>query len=382
MKIMNIIFSKLSYKLYELINRDKIFNLIYNDSSFIYDESIYIDRIKKNLINENKKISSKKPRIFIAAKNINWEKTGLVDSWKNIAEVIHYDWGNEFDQYSSDWEIVSKNKFNKVLLDTVIKHHNKKPVEIFFSYLSGNWVFRETIESINKLGIITINFGFDDSHSFWGRKIKSGWAGNAEIADAFNICITSQYMKDVLKYDKAGARSIFLPPGGNQNFFGSSKPYNKRKIPVSFIGQKYGIRESLIEFLRSNDLDVYTVGLGWDRGSVTQNEMLDIYHNSLLTLGFGFMGKAENVRLKGRDFEVPMTGAAYITSFNKDLAKYFEDGKEIIFYKDKNDLLDKIRFYLKNPEKAVEIGMNARKRSLKEHTWEKRWMKVLDIIRN
>ena len=382
MKIINIFFSKIRFRLYKLFNRDKFFNFIRIDSAFIYDETLYINRIKENLINTNKKISSKKPRVFIAVKNINWEKTGLVDSWKNIAEVIHYDWGNEFDQYSSDWELASKDKFNKVLLENVIKHHNKKPIEIFFSYLSGNWVFRETIEAINNLGIITVNFGFDDSHSFWGRKIKSGWEGNAGIADAYNICITSQYMNDVIKYDKTGARSIFLPPGGNQKFFGSSKPNIKRKIPVSFIGQKYGIRESVIEFLESNGVYVYTAGLGWDKGSVSQNEMMDIYHDSLLTLGFGFMGKAGNVRLKGRDFEVTMTGAAYITSFNQDLAKYFVDGKEIIFYKDKNDLLDKIKFYLNNPEKAIEIGLNARIKSLKEHTWEQRWLKVLDIIRN
>ncbi len=374
--------NKIFFKFHQYFNRDKIFNFILRNKLVEYNESVYIGRIRKHLAHNDKKISSKNPRIFIAVKNVNWEKSGLVDSWKNIAEVIHYDWGNEFNQYSSDWELVSKNKFNKDLLAAVTKQHNRKPIEIFFSYLSGNWVFRETIEAINGLGIITINFGFDDSHSFWGRKIKSGWAGNAEIADAYDICITSQCMNDVLKYDKAGARSIFLPPGGNQDFFGSSKPNNKRKIPVSFIGQKYGVRESVIKFLQSNGVDVYTAGLGWERGSVSQNEMLDIYHDSLLTLGFGFMGKAENVSLKGRDFEVPMTGTAYITSSNEDLAKYFVEGKEIIFYKDENDLLDKIRFYLINPGKAVEIGLNARIRSLREHTWEKRWLKVLDIIRN
>jgi hypothetical protein len=382
MKIINIIFSKIKFRLYKLLNRDKFFNFINIDSSFIYDETSYINRIKENLINTNKKISSKKPRIFIAVKNINWEKTGLVDSWKNIAEVIHYDWGSEFDQNSPDWEKSDKSKFNKVLLETVTKYHKKKSIDIFFSYLSGNWVFRETIESINKLGIITVNFSFDDSHSFWGRKIKSGWSGNAGIADAFDACITVMNVKDILKYDKAGARPIYLPPGGNQNIFGSVKSSKTRTIPVSFIGQKYGLREDLIKFLENKGVEVFTAGIGWDRGSVSQEEMLKIYNNSLLTIGFGYLGNTTNVGLKGRDFEVPMTGAAYITTYNELLAEYFEDGKEIIFYKNKDDLLEKIKYYLNHQKEAIEIGINARKRSLAEHAWEKRWMKILDILRN
>jgi spore maturation protein CgeB len=85
------------------------------------------------------------------------------------------------------------------------------------------------------------------------------------------------------------------------------------------------------------------------------------------------------IGLKGRDFEVPMTGVAYMTTYNHELAQYFEPGKEIIFYKDSNELINKINYYLEHSKEAVKIGLAGRKRALTDHTWEKRWKQLLEI---
>ncbi len=97
--------------------------------------------------------------------------------------------------------------------------------------------------------------------------------------------------------------------------------------------------------------------------------MLTLYSRSLLTIGFGFIGKTLEVGMKGRDFEVPMTGCAYLTTYNDELAHYFVPGEEILFYRDKKELQEIVRYYRAHPEEAVAIGLAGRVKALSQHTW-------------
>jgi len=340
-------------------------------------------RLKKRRENNELPVNlPDQPRIFFAVKQVNWEKTGLVDSWREIAEVIHYDWGEKYNQYNRrDWQKTGKYLFNEELLERVKREHLKQPIQIFFSYLSGRSVFPRTIKQISEMGIITINIGFDDTRSFRGKKRRTGWTGNMEIAPTFDICITCQNRNDIVKYLKAGANPIFFPPGGNHQFWASKSPSSNRTIPVSFVGQNYGRRQKIINRLRKAGIPVATYGKGWPEGEISQEKMLEVYNSSLITLGFGYIGKTNLLGLKGRDFEVPLTGTAYLTTYYEELARYFLPDREMLFYSNEEDLLRKVRYYLDNPEKAKEVGLDGRKKGLAEHTWEKRWQEILEVCR-
>ena len=375
------IINHIMYKLRCIFYRDRWYDFYAYLYSNQIEKQFLIKRIRQRLLSNNKLIHTKPIRVFIAVKNINWEKAGLVDSWSDIpyVEAMHYDWGNKYDQYDEKWHITGKYDFNEELLERVKELHLKNKINIFFSYLSGRWIFPQTIQKMSELGIITINFSFDDSQAFWGGKERTGWSGNAEIASSFDICLTAQSQKDVSKYLSVNSNPLFIIPGGNEDVFASKKPDVIRNIPLSFIGQKSKKRETIINFLQKNGIPVFTRGLGWDEGPVLQEEMLNIYKASLLTLGFGYIGNTNIIKLKGRDFEIPLTGTAYLTTYNPELSKYFIQDTEILFYKNKVELLKKIRFYLQNPEKAMSIGLSGRERALKEHTWTMRWRELLNV---
>ena len=55
--------------------------------------------------------------------------------------------------------------------------------------------------------------------------------------------------------------------------------------------------------------------------------------SSLFELGVGGVGHLDEVQhLKGRDFEVPMCGAVYLTTYNPELCDWYQVGEEILCY--------------------------------------------------
>lgn len=83
-----------------------------------------------------------------------------------------------------------------------------------------------------------------------------------------------------------------------------------------------------------------------------------------------------------RSFEIPMAGGVQFCEYMPELAEYFEDEKEIIFYHGKKDMIEKARYYTsRNSEKQRQnIRSAARKRAETEHTWFCRFKKVFDML--
>jgi len=80
-----------------------------------------------------------------------------------------------------------------------------------------------------------------------------------------------------------------------------------------------------------------------------------------------------------RTFKIPLFGGFEITDNVAAIKKYLIDGKEIIIANDGEDMLEKIDYYLKNPEKRIPIIEAGRKKVLAEHTYHNRVKQIIDI---
>ncbi len=128
----------------------------------------------------------------------------------------------------------------------------------------------------------------------------------AIFAAFFDLCWIST--EDALiKYVVESALPIYLPEGANPEIH---KPYNEAKtIDVSFVGQCYGNRADLINALKEQGISVEAYGWGWPRGPLSTEEMVRMYSKSKINLGFGgIAGHKDTFCLKGRDFEIPISG--------------------------------------------------------------------------
>lgn len=77
-----------------------------------------------------------------------------------------------------------------------------------------------------------------------------------------------------------------------------------------------------------------------------------------------------------------MCSGIQFTTYNEELASYYQEGKEIVFYRDDDEFIDKAKFYL-DDRRATErefIRNAARVRSVREHTWWMRFTKIFDIL--
>jgi len=308
----------------------------------------------------------------------NWENESLKPSLEKFGQVRHYDWFEQFNHQRKGWCRSIKAKMNKDLVSQVRQWIQDDSTDVIFTYLSGELISPETMRKLSSFGVPMINLALNDKEAFIG-KIKNGQAtGMRDICRYFDLCWTST--EDALKkYCVEGALPIYLPEGANPEIH---KPYDvERFIDVSFVGQCYGNRPALIQALKEHGIHVETFGYSWPNGPLSTEDMVRMYSKSKINLGFGGVaGHQDTFCLKGRDFEIPMSGGLYITEHSNEIERVFEIGKDILTYRTFVELVEKIQYLLGHPDEAEDIRKAGHSRAISEHTWEMRFEKIFTLI--
>ena len=308
----------------------------------------------------------------------NWEDESLKPSLEKFGTVRHCDWAERFNHQKKNWHKNVKSEMNSFLIKQVAEWTKNDAPDIIFTYLSGELVSPETVRALSSFGIPMVNLALNDKEHFIGKIRNRQAMGSRDICRFFDICWTST--EDAAKkYFVEGAIPIYLPEGANPEFH---RPYNTEKtIDVSFVGQCYGNRSEVIERLESHGIHVEAYGFGWPNGPLTAEDMVRMYSKSRISLGFGgVIGLSNTYCLKGRDFEIPMSGGLYLTEYHPELDRFYDIGSEILTYGNFDDMVEKIRFLLSNPEKADEIRREGFERARREHSWEMRFEKIFHLL--
>jgi spore maturation protein CgeB len=322
----------------------------------------------------------RKGDLHIAAvyRHYNWENGSLKPSLERFGAVLHFDWSETYQCDGAEWARSAKKEMNDDLLATLMQWTEEHSIDVVFSYLSGENVTPATVRNMNDMGIPMVNMFLNDKEGFVG-KIRNGQSmGSRDICRYFDLCWTST--EDALKkYCVEGALPIYLPEGANPDLH---RPFDIEKtVDVSFVGQCYGRRPEIIQRLERQGIHVETYGHGWPNGHLDMEEMIRIYSKSRINLGFGGVGSLSDTWcLKGRDFEVPMSGGLYLTEHHAELARWYDPESEIVTYRDFDDLVQKIRYLLSHPEEAQQIRDRGFQRSRREHTWEMRFEKIFRLM--
>ncbi|MEK7507468.1 MAG: glycosyltransferase, partial [Patescibacteria group bacterium] len=84
--------------------------------------------------------------------------------------------------------------------------------------------------------------------------------------------------------------------------------------------------------------------------------------------------------IKARPFELAGNGAFVISGYADDLEAYYKENEEMVFYRSVSDLAQKIKYYLAHDAEREGILRAGVERTLREHTYQKRFEKVFEEI--
>ncbi|WP_323592454.1 CgeB family protein [Aliarcobacter butzleri] len=182
-----------------------------------------------------------------------------------------------------------------------------------------------------------------------------------ELTKQFNKVVTTLQDRHKTRLEK-GFNSHFAANHYLYKDFGLKKIYD-----VVFIGQNFGNREMYVNYLKSNGINVLALGRGWSEGRITQTQMIEIFNKAKIVLNFSSSaGHPELKFLKGRVFEIPATGSFLLTEECEELDDYFKVGIELERFSTKEEMLEKVRYYLENEE---QIAKNGKKKVLENYTF-------------
>jgi spore maturation protein CgeB len=325
-----------------------------------------------------------------------------------------------------------KERFTDILFDTFTKEHKKKSFDFFLSYLCDDDIYAECIDNIRALGVLTANFSCNNTHQF--HLVE-------KISSHYDINLHSE-KSAAEKFLGIGARPVWFQMAANPNYYRSldlPKIYD-----VSFVGANYAKRADYIYHLLENGTNVHCFGPSWlinrpypvfrriykeiKRLSLTieslfhfsaqtrfkysskvrdmdfqsylrkkyaaqlhhpatDEAMIRIFNQSWINLGFlevyaknDESNTTTQQHLHLREFEVPMSGNLYCTNYSDELSEFYEPDKEVIVYRSKYELLDKVRYYLTHQDEANMIRQAGYRRAIECHTYQKRFRELFSML--
>jgi spore maturation protein CgeB len=159
---------------------------------------------------------------------------------------------------------------------------------------------------------------------------------------------------------------------------------------VCFIGMPAENRVEIFESLGDYKLGVfgdywaeYFIRRGmktpsYYQGKATGETVNKIYLSSKIALNINQAQSKEG--LNTRTFDILACGAFEMVDYKKNVERHFEIDKEIVTFKNINELKSKIDFYLKNDDLRKSISARGKQKVLNEHTWVHRVKEVLKYL--
>lgn len=259
---------------------------------------------------------------------------------------------------------------DQALLQRIAEAQTKYGIDLLIGQMWGHLYSTESLQNVRSQGIPVINISMDDRLSnLWGwvNGVRIGAIGLAHGVDM--VLTTSPEVCGY--YGLEGCPAIFWPLASDADIFFPKD--DARNIDVLFIGNRYGIRGKIVEYLEKRGVFITCYGNGWPNGYVNAEENAALSKRAQIILGVGTVGHCSDVyTLKLRDFDALITGALYITHRNPDLLKLFEEGKEIECYETPAEAYAKISYYLKNADKRRRISRAGQKAAIARHSWDRR----------
>jgi|2_EtaG_2_1085320.scaffolds.fasta_scaffold09006_4 spore maturation protein CgeB len=154
------------------------------------------------------------------------------------------------------------------------------------------------------------------------------------------------------------------------SFCAGHKP-NYQMFPGSI--ERYQVANGILKKYGNKIFGLY--GPGWpnnmSRGPVTYYEQLQVYNTSEIVLSINKYNDLQKY-FSDRQLVSMACGPLVISRYIPHMETFFENEKHLVWYKTIPECMSKIDYYLKNPQKAKEIGLRGAKYVIEKHSYLER----------
>ena len=260
-----------------------------------------------------------------------------------------------------------KQGFERYIENYVSEH---KIDAIFFIWWSCDLTFDiYFLERLSKKTALVMNF-FDTEYYF--EAVDRYYAQFADL-----VILPDSLARYRYEHLNINAHTSFALFDGD--YYKSNHVKNK-DIDVSFIGNlKNADRAEYAAYLKENGIKVQTYGTGSDNGFTSFEEMVSIFNRSKINLNFTTLATSQNYivplptinqrirQSKGRPLEIALCGGFILSQYAAGIEEMFEIGEEFDVFHSKEEMLEKIKFYLANEEKRITMAEKSYQRALKQY---------------
>jgi spore maturation protein CgeB len=182
----------------------------------------------------------------------------------------------------------------------------------------------------------------------------------------------------------------WLPFAFNESLLQSqSRNTGIKDYDIVFAGSAYDERIAFFEKIVNLGFKIKLIGNLWKKSKLLSDKAVlfpnispeEIFkHYTGAKIGININHDQSITGVNCRTFELCGFGVFQLTDFRKDLATLYDIGEEVVVYKNIDDLLNKVIYYLKNDAEREKIAAAGRERTIKDHTYQKRIRYVIEKL--
>ncbi len=231
-------------------------------------------------------------------------------------------------------------------------------------------ILEETFQEIRKLGSYIILWFLDDETRF--DNYSKWWTPYTDYVFTADIGSLSFHKK-------LNAKAYHMPVSAEPELFNPAQSTNS--YDISFVGSIYvADRTDLVKKFKNDGVSIATFGKGTKNGFIEHDDMVNLFFSSKINICFTKSSANTRNQLKGKIFDITMSGGFLLCEYVEGIENFFELGKEIICFKNYNEALEKINYYLKHDTEREQIAKAGKIRARNELAQHKLLEKVFTEI--
>lgn len=225
---------------------------------------------------------------------------------------------------------------------------------------------------------------------------RSGWRLTLKSAPLMDCHFVQRQLNvDELKY--FGARNSHIcyrsfDPAFHRKLNWSQGEKAAYACAVGFIGTWEASREEFVAFLIQSGIPVRVTGNDWPKGkywsiikdyytgpSVYGEEYVKTING--MDIALHFLRHASRDEQDSRTYEIPACGTFMLAERSALHEQLFEEGREAAFFSDKDEMLEKVRYYLSHSAEREAMALAGMERCHRSgYTHESRLREVMKIV--